>query len=307
MRQATALLKPHSPEPRMEFTPEQIELLGRTVARGATADELTLLVRSCERTQLDPFSRQMYLQKRSERDPESGDWIDRLVPEVSIDGLRLCAERTGKYAGQLGPEWCGPDGKWRDIWLSKEPPAAARVGILREDFKEPIWGKALFAEYVQINNGKPNAFWTRMAANQIAKCAEALGFRKAFPRDLSGLYVREEMLSAENAQTSAEPLSSEVGKADPGAGASAIRRPIPEELKRGVDNIHDPESNKLISASLQQQLIFNLGKSGDDFYLRKVREAKEKHGERIPKSALVDLWLDLWEEIQRGIAEAQTR
>jgi hypothetical protein len=68
------------------------------------------------------------------------------------------------------------------------------VGILRTDFKEPIWVVALFNEYVQTkSDGKPNSMWTKMGANQLAKCAESLGLRKAFPRDLSGFYSKEEM------------------------------------------------------------------------------------------------------------------
>ncbi len=173
----------------------KLQLLRDTYAKGSTPQEFELFVAICNRLRLDPFARQIYAVKRY----DSSLKREVMAAQVSIDGMRLTAERTGHYGGQAAPEWCGYDGQWVDVWLDEEPPAAARVAVYRRDFTAPIVAVALYREYVQTKQGgEPTRFWATMPANQLAKCAESAALRKAFPNELSGVYSAEEMAQAEN-------------------------------------------------------------------------------------------------------------
>src|SRR5260221_7655362 len=167
------------PEAPMSFawTQDDLDALHATIAKDCNVAQFKVFIAACKRLGLDPFARQIV--------PIVKD--GRMTPQTTIDGFRAIAEGTHKYAGQLGPFWCGPDGEWKEVWLADGAPAAAKVGVLRRDFEQPMWGVARFKSY---NKG---GSWQGMPDVMIAKVAESLALRKAFPQQLSGVYTPEEM------------------------------------------------------------------------------------------------------------------
>lgn len=152
--------------------------------KGTTESDLVFFIEYCKRTGLDPISRQIYAMAIG----------NKLSIQTSIDGFRLIASRSSEYAGQQS-FWCGDDGIWVDVWLEATKPRASKVEVYRKGYAVPITAIALWNEYQRTNNHK-TSIWDKMPALMLAKCAEALALRKAFPNELSGIYTSDEMAQA---------------------------------------------------------------------------------------------------------------
>lgn len=160
--------------------------------------QVAVFLMECQERGLNPWNREAYLMQ----------YAGKYIRHIGIDGFRKRGESTGQYRGRLGPFFCDSDGKWLEFWPHKDrPPVAAKVGLLRSTFDEPVWAVAMYDEYaatkpVWENNRKTdkrevNEQWKPAGQGgkpsvMLAKVAEAQAWRVTFPERFGGFYAPEE-------------------------------------------------------------------------------------------------------------------
>lgn len=171
------------------FSPEQNELIKKQLCKNINDEELHFFAAVCKKTGLDPFMKQIYAVKRG----------DQMTIQTSIDGYRLIAERTGRYA---------PGRESTHVY--KGDKLFSSTSYVKKQTRDGTWHEVsvtcLFDEY------KPNyksQFWDTKPTVMLDKCAESLALRKSFPNELSGLYTSEEMDQAQNSQVKAPLIVSD--------------------------------------------------------------------------------------------------
>lgn len=302
---------------------QQLGLVDRKNWKGpqpdAPAGVIEAFLMQCRRTALDPGARQIYAAEMG------GKW----TVLISIDGFRLIADRTGLYRGKKPTQWCGPDGVWRDVWLSPEPPAAAKVAVMRDGFEEPLVAVATYTGYCPRDNKtkelKPSGQWENNPSNQLAKCAEMLALRQAFPNELSGLYGTEEMDQARASTRSAPRQDLHATRTD---GEHRVEPPASEPVapvQTVAAEVRAPSRDWLAEASQARSRselrpIFEAaGDAGDlgvavknpwtgegepehltlNVYLRRLREPLPEHVEDVVDAEIVeDAPVDDWPTVE---------
>jgi phage recombination protein Bet len=164
--------------PARVVTSDELTLIKTTVAAGATDAELKLFLFDCQRQGVHPLDRLLHFTKRG----------GKYTPITSIDFMRIRAADTGEYAGS-------DDAVFR---LDEEGvPWEATVTVYRltQGQRFPYTATARWDEYKPEQN---DFLWRKMPHTMLGKCAEALALRKGFPRQLAGLYAREELDQADH-------------------------------------------------------------------------------------------------------------
>ncbi len=155
------------------WTKSQFEVVHRTYFKGMTMDDITIFGHVCKHTGLDPFLKQIYPVMRQ----------GKVVIQTAIDGYRTIAERTKRYSPGREPSFT----------YDKNGEPFSATAYVKKMTEDGTWHEVAATAYFKEYNPGIGPFWKKMPHTMIAKCAEALALRKAFPQQLSAVLTKEEM------------------------------------------------------------------------------------------------------------------
>jgi len=202
--------------PTNDFSARDLALVRRTVAADTTDDEFNIFVNYCSTLGLNPLRRQVYALVYNKADAKKR----KMSIIVAIDGFRAVAARTGNYR---------PDDEEPRFEFDAEAKSPTNpLGFVKAVVKVwqfshgewfPVTASAYWDEYAPTRDewaegedgkrrptGKKtlDGKWPTMGRLMLAKCAEALALRKAWPDDFSNVYAPEELDRAQADMTAAE-------------------------------------------------------------------------------------------------------
>lgn len=238
------------------LTPVEYKVLQQTTCKGAPYEIAAWFMLFCKRRNLDPFAKEVYLW--NDKQDGSGQW--QVV--TSIGGLRVIASRSPYYRGQLKPTWTfvqdpnESDGiarftkhesKYGKI-EGKRVPEECEVVVRRAIPQAPtdsslyleFYGIARFDEFVKTDfNSKVFGNWEAQPEHQLRIRTEAMALRMAFPEEVGGIYLEEEM---RDRQDDAMP------PAAPGTPAAVEREPIDDEIDAVAKDLNFTKARVRIEA-----------------------------------------------------------
>jgi phage recombination protein Bet len=212
----------------------QMAALDQLGLKDASNADRAVFLHQCQRTGLDPFSRQIYMIGRPEKQRD-GTWRTKYTIQTGIDGFRVNRARAERQAGVRGTlgraVWYDHEGNEFKVWVRREPPAACEITYTVRDAtgETPYTSVLQFAEYVQLKDGRPAALWASKPAHMLEKCTEADVYRKAFPQDFAGVALDDAMPLPEDApasQNGGRVTAADIrGRTRPQAHAEIVRDP----------------------------------------------------------------------------------
>jgi phage recombination protein Bet len=169
--------------------------LVEAVFPNAVSTESVILALSyCRARKLDPFKRNVHIVPIYNKQDRC--YHDTIWP--GIGELRTTAFRTGEYTGRSDTKF-GADVKQKVGTLEITFPEWAQVSVFRTikgERVEFVGPRVYWLETYAVkkhDDDTPNEMWQTRPRGQIDKCAEAAALRAAFPEEIGGDFIPEEV------------------------------------------------------------------------------------------------------------------
>lgn len=218
----------------LKITKEQYDTFVTSIStQSPTKEEIQLHLWYCDSKNVNPLDKLIYFTKRQ----------GRYTPITSIDFMRLRAESSNSYAGSDDAEFYYKKDEEKKIVTAIDS-AKVTVWKMVGGQRCAFSATARWSEYAPLNINDKSAFmWKKMPHTMLAKCAEALALRKAFPGQLHGLYASEEMaqdgryINAVDVEVIAESAKEEAGNYgnDNQDNKPSTEEVLPSGVDKGVD------------------------------------------------------------------------
>ena len=159
-----------------DYTQGDVAALRSTFGKGLSDPEIKVVVEYARRTGLDPITKEIHA------------WNDGtgLQIAIGIDGLRRRAMETGLLDG-IEQFWCGPDGVWKEEWISDSLATAAKAIVYRRGMRVPFRFVVRRDEFIK-KNAKPGSNHDVRPNHALGIAALRHCLRQAFPREIGGIF-----------------------------------------------------------------------------------------------------------------------
>ena len=179
-------------EDEIKLTPKIVqEYIVGTNAQ-ITMQEFKLFTELCKVRKLNPFLREAYLIKYSDKQPASivvgkDAIVKRAVLNPNFNGLE-----SGILVTNENNEIIERRGTFK---LPTEILVGAWARVYRKDWNYPIYQSVSLGEVMQKKgDGSANSNWTKQPSTMAEKVAKVRALREAFVEDLGGMYEADEMV-----------------------------------------------------------------------------------------------------------------
>lgn len=171
---------------QLGYTPEQVQLLMRTVAKNATVDEFLMFANVCKTSGLNPLQKEIWFYK---------DNKGNCIITAARDGFLSIAQKSGEFAGLesaaifSNDEFSIDHSKHEVHHIYKIKDRGELVGAWAKTYRKGCVPNITVVDNATYNKGWNT--WKTHPQQMLIKCAEAISLKKTY--GISGIVSMEEV------------------------------------------------------------------------------------------------------------------